>query len=247
MKEATDVRRCIKLVQVMGIGMVVIGCSTPAPPPPPEAPKPVIHHEEIDTGPTVESAIGALSDYDVKKKFEQLLPNMTQCFSAGNQKVAYLAGDINFEVRIATDGKAMWAYVKDSTLGHRATETCMLGVLKAASWPRPKGGPGRAENSYTFDSGDGTRPPVAWTTKDLGKKGEKKVFKELEECRKQAGTKSLTATFYVETNGTAASVGVSSGDEKGEDAADCVISALKPLKFPSPGSYASKITISVPR
>jgi hypothetical protein len=246
MKEATDVRRCIKLVQVMGIGIVVVGCSAPVPPPP-EAPKPVIHHEEIDTGPTVESAIGALSDYDVKKKFEQLLPSLTQCFSDGAQQVAYLAGDINFEVRIALDGKAMWAYVKDSTLGHRETETCMLRVIKATTWPRPKGGPGRAENSYIFDSGNQTRPPVPWTTKDLGKKAEKKAMKELDKCRLQAGTKSLTATFYVETNGTAASVGVASGDEKGDDAADCVISALKQLKFPSPGSYASKITLSVPQ
>jgi hypothetical protein len=245
MKEATDVRCCIKLVQVMGIGMVVIGCSTPAPPPP-EAPKPVIHREEIDTGPTVESAIGAMSDYDVKKKFEQLSPSLTECFSNGEQKVAYLGGDIHFEIRIALDGKALWAYVKDSTLGHRDTEACMLGVLKSATWPKPKGGPGRAENSFTFDSGNGTRPPVEWTMKDIGKKTERKLMKGLEECRAQAGTKSLTATFYVETDGTAASVGVASGDEKGADAADCVINALKPLKFRSPGSYASKITVSVP-
>jgi hypothetical protein len=246
MKEAKDVRRSIGLVAIVASGIGVIGCSTSVPPPA-EAPKPVVHEEAVDTGPTVESAIGALNDLDVKKKFEQLSPSLTRCFSDGEQQVAYLAGDINFEVRIALDGKALGAYVKDSTLGHRETEACMLHVLKGATWPRPKGGPGKAENSFTFDSGNETRPPVAWTVKQLGPQAERKVMKELEQCRTHAGTKSLTATLYIETDGKAASVGVASGDEKGEDAAQCVIDALKPLKFPSPGSYASKVTISVPR
>jgi hypothetical protein len=220
-----------------------IGCGS-TPPPAPEEPK-AAPSETVSrsSGPTFESEIGALDDTKVKQTFEHVSVRLTGCFSDGARDVAYLAGDIRFVVRVAKDGSARWAYVKDSTLGDRKTEACMVSALKAASWPKPQGGEGLAENSFTFDPGSDERPPVAWSPDRLGPQ-QKKVKRELSRCQKEAGTKSLKATMYIETDGSASSVGVASGDEKGDAAAACVVAALKALKYPSPGSYASKVTVS---
>jgi hypothetical protein len=225
---------------------MALGCST-TPPPPAEEPKAEAAggaREHRPAGPTFESEIGALDDTRVKQTFEHVSGRLTGCFSKGAERIAYLAGDVRFVVRVAKDGSARWAYVKDSTLGDRETEVCMLGVLKAASWPKPQGGEGLAENTFTFDPGSEERPPVAWSPEQLGP-AHKKAKNALAQCKKQAGTKSLKATMYVETDGKATAIGVASGDEKGEAAADCVIDALKGIKYPSPGSYASKVSVSV--
>jgi hypothetical protein len=194
--------------------------------------------------PSAESEIGGLDDAKVKQTFEHLSSRLTGCYAAGAQRLPYLGGDVRFVVRIARDGSVRWAYVRDSTLGDRDTEVCMLGVLKAASWPKPLGGEGLAENSFAFEPGNEERPPVAWSPEQLGP-ALRSARSALSQCRKKAGAKSIKATLYVETDGKATSVGVASADEKGEAAAPCVVEALKGLKFPSPGSYASKVSVTL--
>jgi hypothetical protein len=222
-----------------------IGCGA-SPPPPAEEPKAEAAAEaprRRPSGPAVETEIGALDDGKVKQTFEHASGRLNGCFTKGTARVAYLGGEVRFVVRVAKDGSARWAYIKDSTLGDRETESCMLDVLKGASWPRPEGGEGLAENTFSFDPGSEERPPVAWSPAELGP-AQKKVKSALAKCKQEAGTKSLKATMYVETDGKAQSIGVASGDEKGDAAARCVIEALKAIKFPSPGSYASKVTVS---
>jgi hypothetical protein len=232
------------LIVVPGALCLALGCAAKPPPPAEEAPKAVDEGRARKAGPSFESEIGALDDTKVKQTFEHVSFKLTGCFTQGAQRIAYLAGEVRFVVRVAKDGSARWVFLKDSTLGDRETEACMIGALKAASWPKPEGGEGLAENSFTFDPGSEERPPVAWSPEQLGA-AQKKARSALAQCRKEAGTKSIKATMYVETDGKATSVGVASGDEKGNAAADCVASALKGLKYPSPGSYASKVTISV--
>jgi hypothetical protein len=223
-----------------------LGCGATPPPPAeePKAPESSGASEHRTAGPSVESEIGGLDDTKVKQTFEHLSGRLNGCYTSGAQRLAYLGGEVRFVVRVAKDGSARWAYLKDSTLGDRETEVCMLGVLKGTSWPRPQGGEGLAENSFTFDPGTEERPPVAWSPEQLGP-AQKKAKSALAQCRKQAGTRSIKATMYVETDGKATAVGVASCDEKGEAAADCVIQALKGIKFPSPGSYASKVSLTV--
>lgn len=221
------------------------GCSA-SPPPPAEEPKTSAADEGAGrhaAGPSFESEIGALDDTKVKQTFEHASGMLTSCFTRGAQRLAYLAGDVRFVIRVAKDGSARWVHVKESNLGDRETEACMIGVLKSATWPRPQGGEGLAENTFSFEPGSEERPPVSWSPEQLGP-AQKKVKTALAKCRKESGTKSLKATLYVETDGKASAVGIASGDEKGEAAAACVIDALKAIKFPSPGSYASKVSVS---
>jgi hypothetical protein len=194
--------------------------------------------------PGIESEIGSMDETKVKQTFEHASGQLSACFNKGTQRLAYLAGDVHLVVRVAKDGSARWAYVKDSNLGDRETEACMLDVLKSASWPKPEGGEGLAENSFSFEPGGDERPPVDWSQQQLGApfRGAKAA---LDKCRKKSGTKALKVTMYVETDGKPSAVGVSSADERGEAAASCVVDALRAIKFPSPGSYAAKVSIAV--
>ena len=54
-----------------------------------------------------------------------------------------------------------------------------------------------------------------------------------------------TEVVYVGTNGKAQAVGLSTGDEKGEKAASCVVSALRAVSFPSPGSWPAKVSFPI--
>ncbi len=216
------------------------------------APPPVVEQkaaveeprQQVAAPPAATSEIGGLDDSKVQKTFERLSGQLTACYGKGAERVAYLAGDVRFVVRISGDGSARWAFVKDSTLGDRETEVCMLDVLKAATWPRPLGGEGLAENGFTFEAGGEEHAPIPWTADKLGN-AYKRAKGALTRCRKQSGTKSIKATLYVDTDGKAKAVGVASADEKGEAAATCVVDVLKGLKLPSPGSTASKVSVTI--
>jgi hypothetical protein len=218
--------------------------------PPPVAEEPVAADPDeggarrARAAPGIESEIGSMDEAKVKQTFEQVSGKLSACFNRGTQRLAYLAGDVRFVVRVGRDGSSRWAYAKDSTLGDRETEACMLEVLKAATWPKPEGGEGLAENSFSFEPGGDERPPVEWSPRELGApyRGAKA---DLDRCRKQSGTKSIKATMYVETDGKPSAVGVSSADERGEAAASCVVDALRAIKFPSPGSYAAKVSVTI--
>src|SRR5262249_47798402 len=152
------------------------------------------------TGLSMKSEVGALDESKTTETFNTVSPKLQACFTKGSQRIPYLAGEIRFVVRILESGAAKWAYVKDSTLGDRKTEECMLGVLTGATWPQPVGGEGVAEKGFTFDAGNDERPPVAWSTENLGKAFEK-AKQAITTCRSSSGTAGLKATLYVATNG----------------------------------------------
>ncbi|AUX31142.1 MULTISPECIES: AgmX/PglI C-terminal domain-containing protein [Sorangium] len=190
------------------------------------------------------SEIGGMNEEKVQAAFERASLRLSRCYQKGVERIPYLGGEIRFKVRVTEEGTARWAFVKDSTLGDRETEACMLKVLKATKWPKPVGGEGLAENSFTFEPSSDERPPVPWTPDQLGTPY-KKARPALASCRSQAGGTQLKATLYIDTDGRPLSVGVSSADERGEEAAECVAGALREITFPSPGSYASKVSVDI--
>lgn len=223
----------------------VAGCGA-APPPPAEdaGAHAEASRERSHSGMGSESEIGGLDEFKVKQVFQRVAPKLSACYDKGAERVSYLAGDVSFRLRITRDGGVRWAHVKDSSLGDRPTEECMLGVLKSASWPRPEGGEGLAENSFNFEPGGDERAPVAWSQEQLGKPLQK-ARGALAQCRSKAGTGVIKATLYVDTDGRASAVGVATADERGDAAVGCVVDTLKGITFPSPGSYASKVSVTI--
>jgi hypothetical protein len=231
------------LLVALSLGALAGGCGASAPPPAAEAAPSEQHGDEKPVAVSVEAEVGALDELKVKEAFEHAASKLTACFAKGMQRIPYLAGDVRFVLRIGPAGSTRAAFVKDSTLGDRETEECMLGVLKSASWPAPVGGKeGRAENSFSFEPGNDERPPVPWKPEQLGAPF-RRAKPALTRCRRGAG--AMKATMYVETDGKATGIGVSTSDERGEAAVACVVDTLRGLTFPSPGSYASKVSVVI--
>lgn len=191
------------------------------------------------------SEIGALDEGQVKAVFQRVSKQFSSCYQRGTERVPYLAGEIAFKIRVTSEGKARWVFVKDSSLGDHETEACMVRALEGVSWPKPVDGEeGIAENSFAFEPGSDERMPIAWSPEQLGPKFRDAKGK-LSQCRADAGTGPLKATLYVDTEGKAGSVGVSASDEKGKGAVACVVETLSGITFPSPGSYASKVSVTI--
>jgi hypothetical protein len=235
------------LIFALAIAAAAIGCGA-APPPPADdggaKPKEQSAGPRAHQGMGSESEIGGLDETKVKQVFQSSAAKLSACYDRGAERLPYLAGDVSFRLRITRAGGVRWAHVKDSSLGDRVTEECMLAILKSAAWPRPEGGEGLAENSFTFEPGSEERPPVAWSPEQLGKPF-RKAKGALAKCRSGAGTGPMKATLYVDTDGKASAVGVATADERGDAAVSCVIDTLKSLTFPSPGSYASKVSVTI--
>ena len=197
------------------------------------------------SGMGMSAEIGELDEGQVKATFERVSKQLAACYGRGTERVPYMAGEISFKIRVNSEGKARWVVVKDSSLGDYDTEACMVRALKGASWPTPiDGQEGIAESGFAFEPGGDERMPVTWSPDQLGPKF-KDAQGKLSQCRTDAGTGPLKATMYVDTDGKPGSIGVSASDEKGEAAITCVIETLSGIKFPSPGSYASKVTIPI--
>lgn len=232
---------------VVAVALGVVGCgSAPPQADTPPTPEPTDEPQRHGNLPSVSSEVGALDREKTEAAWRAANTKLNACFEKGLARVPYLAGRASFTVRVAKDGSTRYAFLKDSTLGDRETEACMLDVLAGVRWPRPVGGEeGIAEQSdLEFDPGGDERPPVDWSPEQLGKDFAK-VRGALAKCRSSAGTGPLKVTLYVETDGRPKSVGVATSDEKGRAAVQCVADTLNAAKFPSPGSWAAKVTVTV--
>jgi hypothetical protein len=226
-------------------GLSALGCGG-SPPPAASLPSSSARgdHEEAPQGPSTESEIGGLDESRVKQTFERSASKLSTCFNQGTQRIPYLSGEVRFVVRVKKDGSPRWAFVNESTLGDRTAEDCMLSVLRGLSFPKPQGGEGIAENSFTFEPSADTRAPLTWSPEQLGAPF-RKAQPTLSKCRTGAGAGALKATIYIDTDGKPIAIGASSADHRGEAAIGCVVSTLKGITFPSPGSYASKVSVTI--
>jgi hypothetical protein len=227
------------------LGWLVVACGGGETPPAKSADDAPVTERSSD-GPSMSASaeIGALDESKVTQTFRGAQGALQKCLAAGAQRNELEGGDIAFFVKIGSTGKAVHAHAEKSTLGDRETEKCMLSALKAREWPAPQGGDvGLARNSYGFDMPNDSRPPTEWTA-DRVDETVAGLSSEIASCKK--GVKGdITATAYVDTEGAATSVGIASGDESGEKAADCLVDLLKGAKFPSPGSWPAKVTFSL--
>ncbi|MFO0664675.1 MAG: AgmX/PglI C-terminal domain-containing protein [Polyangiaceae bacterium] len=199
-------------------------------------------------GPSVSQELGSIDPKAADKVFQKLQGDLMNCQKDGLSRVDVLSGDVKFFVRIGHDGRARYAYLEETTLGDRATEKCMLDVVMRGNWPQPEGGDeAEARKSYGFDPAS-VREPTAWSAdKVAGAVG--KHEGELKKCTR--GATGFKVTAYVAPvgdagkEGKALSVGVSTPNKEALDRTDCIVEAVKGMKFPSPGSYPAKVTFNL--
>lgn len=191
---------------------------------------------------SVEAEIGAMNEAQVNEGFNKASPRMLECL--GKSGVPAASGVVRVVVHVDGSGSAVKSFLKKSTVGDRSAEDCILGVVRARSWPTPVGGKiGIAESELSFEPPSGVRAPIDWSEADAGKNiGAARDV--LSSCRAKAGSGPLSATVIVETDGSVVSVGVAGEDDASEKAAPCVVAGLKAVKLNSPGSFAAKLTLA---
>jgi hypothetical protein len=192
----------------------------------------------------VAQELGSIDPDQVQKVWNRLRTDFDNCRKAGQDRVEYLHGDVKFFLRVGPDGAVKWTFLEDSNLGDRDTEKCLLGVITAASWPKPEGGDAEVRNSIGFDP-EG-RPPASWSTDKiaavLGKND-----KDLHRCK---GREKATfhVTLYVapsHKDGKVQAVGASVPNKDGAEKIDCIVGEVKGWKMPSPGSWGAKVEFRI--
>ncbi len=193
----------------------------------------------------VEGQLGSIDEAATKKTFAQLADQFQTCQTSGLKRIEYLSGDVKFFLRIGEDGKAKWGYLEKSTLGDIDTERCLMNIAMSTSWPAPDGG--EAEIQYDglgFDPPPSARAPTEWPSDKiatvLGKHSE-----ALNKCAEAGKGAKFNVTAYVVPGGKVQSVGVATDTKDGADQIDCIVSAVKAMKMPTPGSWAAKVTFQL--
>jgi hypothetical protein len=197
--------------------------------------------EKIDPGASsVESEIGGMNHEDVEETFAKLQDPIFACVRDGAARVREMGGHFAVKLRIARDGTVRSAYLSESTLGDRETELCVLSLARETRWPRPKGGEGLAERSFDVDA---SVEPIPWKS-EKARTAKKNVGEKLKRCALSSEAR-FVATAYVDTKGRVLSAGVAPPDAESEEKADCVVEAVRAMKFRSPGGKPAKITFEL--
>ncbi|MBW2454178.1 MAG: hypothetical protein JRI68_06695 [Deltaproteobacteria bacterium] len=231
---------------LMVLATSLAACShTPPPDDPVDDDGPDQTQLPMSGGPQIQAEVGALDEEKVQEAFNAAKHEIYGCFNAANDELKWpiVGGDIEVVVRVKTDSTVRWVFPQTSTIGHRATERCILDTLHKQIWPKPEGGEeGIARTQYGMDCPG--REPVGWSPGDLGK-NRAKLEAKVKACIRKAGTPGLSLTLHVDPDGRPISAGASVDDESGLEALDCAVEAATSLRYPSPGSYPAKVTVQV--
>jgi hypothetical protein len=225
------------------LGLPLGGCAANATGPvDPVAENEPARSRDAGGGPIIRAEVGALDEAAVKQVFRAAVPRIEACFRAGSKRHAYLEGEIEVLLRIRGDGRVRYALPVGSSFGDRETERCILDELGRERWPEPQGGD-EGETRQKFEVGAAGRPAVAWSPAQLGSRlGE--LQRKLRRCQANVGTSGLSVTIHVDPDGKPVTAGAAVSDERGLGALDCALDAATSLRYPSPGSWPAKVTVT---
>jgi hypothetical protein len=240
-------RDCAAWVLISMLGAVA--CGGGAEPEPEAAPEPAATSgSEATVGPPrqgmqVEGILGTIPQRKIEDTMQGKLPALQRCFFEGMGQVEFLSGHIKFYFRVGLDGRVEYVHPRGSSIGHRATELCLLEVARKTRFPQPKGG-GPAEFVWGFEleGAGGVRAPVEWD--------EAKLAKPIEEQRSSVDACGVdgahyVVTLYVAPGGSVLAAGAAADSQPAADKIDCVLDAVKAWKLPDPGSYAAKVSFKL--
>ena len=177
----------------------------------------------------------------MEKALTSLGRDVVACVMKRSVDIEALGGHMKLSLRVARDGSTKWAFLRESTIGDRETERCVIDLAMAKTWPKPVGGEGLAEKAFDVDP---QRVP-----KNLE---EKRVHRALDEARREVARckKGVRGTFfataYLRSNGHVAAAGAAPPRENAEEAVDCIVASVKKLQFGKLGGKMSKLSFEIP-
>lgn len=263
------------LILASTLFVMACGSAPPPPPEQPKTDDDASGKRPSGPTPQVEQELGSIDQRAVERKFGALQGELEKCHQQGRDRVEYLAGDVKIFMRVGKDGKVRYSYFEESTIGDRDTEKCILDVLGRASWPQPQGGEAEVRNGFGWGPGGERAPTPWGPEKVIGALDDAKdVKKDVQKC-KAGLKGDFIVTAYIEHDDSAPeekpaagkpggkgngkhgkkagkeqggkfkSLGIVPPNKEGADKVDCIVDALKPLKLPTPGSYAAKVSFPI--
>ena len=204
-------------------------------------PTPTAHEEEPDDGMQIEGQMGTISQMAVESALAGQLERLGGCYRQSLGETSYLMGDVILSFRIARDGAVRWVFPVSSTIGHQATQSCLVERARTIRFARPVGGEAEVSYPLAFNPGGG-RPPDVWPAT--------RAADAIAEHREQIGSCGLSGegyslTLYVDRGGRVVAAGVSYPSPEAAEAADCVARAATDWSMPDPGSWMAKVTVDL--
>jgi hypothetical protein len=187
----------------------------------------------------VSGTLGTIPERKILATLEPKLPAFQRCFFDGSEAVPSIGGAIDLYFHVDEAGRVTAVYPKSSTIGHRATEQCILNEAQRSRFPEPKGGTG-AELKWGFEMDPSGRPPVQWDQARVSS-----VIDEHRDAIDQCGPGRFSVTAYVEPGGRVIGAGAASDAADSAERIDCVVLEVSSWQMPDPGSYAAKVTFEL--
>jgi len=228
-------------VGFIALACLVISCGGEEPPlDEPEAQTSVGFERPRGSGMEVSGLMGTIPERKILATLEPKLPKFQRCFFDGSSEVEWIAGEIELYFHVNLAGEVVWVYPRKSTIGHRATEQCILAEAKRSKFPGPKGGDA-AEIAwgFAFDSA-APRAPVEWGASDIAN-----ALADHTDVASRCGGGPFSVTAYVAPGGKVVGAGAAVGSENAAEQIDCVVENVQSWTMPDPGSYAAKVSFEV--
>jgi hypothetical protein len=161
------VRRLLVILGVLAAALFACGGGTPPPKTEDNASQSSHRPAEDTGGPVVEQELGSIDPQAVDQTFNRLLDGkLESCHKKGRERLDYLSGEAKVFLRVGKDGRVKYTFFDESTIGDRETEKCVLDVLSATDWPKPRGGEAEVRSSFSWSAGS-ERPPTSWATEKV--------------------------------------------------------------------------------
>jgi hypothetical protein len=185
---------------------------------------------------------GTLSQSEIQNALAPRMPKFGQCVQKRNGELGWISGHLALEFHVALDGQVSTVYPRESSLGDRSAERCIVELAQATRFPAPHGG--EADFSWSLDVplDDSVREPVALASEHVAAVIEQNRALIDATC----GGGNYTITAYIEPSGKLATLGAAAADAASALNLDCVIETIEAFVFASPGSYVAKVSFQLP-
>jgi hypothetical protein len=195
-----------------------------------------------EDGMSVEGLRGTLSQNEIQGALEPRMLKFAKCVQRRSEALDVIAGGMALEFHVALDGKVGSVYPRESSLGDREAERCVLELAQGTRFPAPHGGEADFSWSFEVPLDDGVREPVALAAEHVADV----IAQNRALVDTTCGTGSYVLTAYIDPTGKVAAVGAAAGDAPSALNLDCVTEAIEGFVFASPGSYVAKVTFQLP-
>lgn len=185
---------------------------------------------------------GTLSQEEIDGALRPKLPRMLGCIQQRRDVLEVLAGSLTLAFSVDTEGRVVAVHPRDSTLGDRETERCIVALAAATRFPPPHGGPADFGWPLEVDPDEDVRAPVALSPDGLAGALRTQGAGLLARC----GGSQVVVTMYVQPDGSVAAAGAAAPDGATEAQLDCVSEGVRGWKLASPGSYLGKLSVALP-